>query len=776
MDSSTLLNRPRTTASITPKITKINSLALVSTQARKSSTKLVKVFEKGTYQKKTQLTVLNRYKKRLESIQKQNDRNFNKKRQVKLKLPDIKKYVGNFFTPGSTNDPLKAIGALAAFKSFQKGSKGDWGGALGSGLVAAGLLFGPSLLKGGINMMRGGGGAASGAAGSGGVGGVTPWWMKNTQSLSRSNQSYAKFIQGNSNIGDRARLVRRGMISPAGIFSRGGPEQVAKFGDASKVGKAFGRFGKAIIPGVGAAVGAIDATMRAKEGDITGASIAGTSATLDALAAGSAATGIGLPVAGLLSIASFGLDVVNLVRDLSGASEKEAQRNKANQPDRLKQQTEQQKALVEKKKEEGGKLTFKKTLNSYDKAVAKFEQFSKSFVPSTRAKSTYVEGREPLPPPPPPGQNLVADTQVVQDAIDFRNQFPLGRGTPNVSMTPHELHLRENTMLHAAGIGNDPTVERVHVEGSSHYSNRAIDIPVNSKPLGDRVAQFWRSRGYYVIWQVPDHYTHVHVQWNAGSPQAGAPTSPASTAGGTKGYIIVPGHASGGGAPGEKALVKRLAIDAYNKIKKQNPSAAVQYMDLDSMFEDTDAGWNKQKSWYENMERQGYQVLEIHMDQKGGIGKGVIRSHGQQSAVSNEWIRQGNYAYPKDWRSKPGEQPLAGPARGVDLFELGKMKDGTYTQRDIDALNAPFVSSVLSSVRGSVRQTTVPIATRLPYQQGYRASQPTVIPYPVMQQSRQPRQPQMMQASSSAPALMGGPSEEQLLNSFYKKVLLNTLL
>ena len=35
-----------------------------------------------------------------------------------------------------------------------------------------------------------------------------PWWQKNTKSLSRANESYSRFISGQSNIGDRLRSFR----------------------------------------------------------------------------------------------------------------------------------------------------------------------------------------------------------------------------------------------------------------------------------------------------------------------------------------------------------------------------------------------------------------------------------------------------------------------------------------------------------------------------------------------------------------------------------------
>lgn len=49
-------------------------------------------------------------------------------------------------------------------------------------------------------------------------------------SLSRANESFARFIQGQSNIGDRLRLFRRGRIDLSGLFTKGGftPEGTLK--------------------------------------------------------------------------------------------------------------------------------------------------------------------------------------------------------------------------------------------------------------------------------------------------------------------------------------------------------------------------------------------------------------------------------------------------------------------------------------------------------------------------------------------------------------------
>ena len=175
---------------------------------------------------------------------------------------------------------------------------------------------------------------------------------------------------------------------------RRGPKITGDVGGFGKIGKAFTRFGKSAIPIAGAALGAADAAIRVNEGDVTGASIAGTSATLDAISAGLTATGIGIFPAAVLSAVSFGLDLVNLVRDLSGASDREAKKRKRERAEnrgsrngeteiqkRLREETEKQKERSNKSqpKVESGELTFGKTLDGYERVIKKFEEFSNIF-------------------------------------------------------------------------------------------------------------------------------------------------------------------------------------------------------------------------------------------------------------------------------------------------------------------------------------------------------------------------------------------------------------
>lgn len=459
MNTELLLNKPKS-PTVTARVYKFSSLVKVSTEAKKSSLKLRKIFESGVYQKKTRLTVLDRYKKRLDSINKQKEkRQYSRKSKSPSKV-GIKKFAGTFFS--GSGDIATQIATLAALNAFEKGSKGDLLGALGPGLLATGIFAGSSLLGLGVG--------------------------KGVSSL----------FKGGASSGVQNSLKRGPKVTKSGDFRnpfRKRPKVTGDVGGFSRIVKAFGRFGKSIVPVAGAALGAIDATMRAQEGDVTGASIAGTSASLDALAAASAATGIGLPVAGLLSVASFGLDIVNLVRDLSGASEKEAQKNKPKIEEKLKQQTKKQKDLLKKGEDGRSQLTFKKTLNRYKNVVDKFEEFSQIFKPISGASSKEEDQRRATMV-----ENLVGDQDHIEEPgyefTQYISQYLTGdpkspaydesHGTSanyhdHVAFKDRELAIRAYKYLESKGIdvtefqGFDPVGG--HTPGSAHYSGLAFDIP-----------------------------------------------------------------------------------------------------------------------------------------------------------------------------------------------------------------------------------------------------------------------------------------------------------
>ena len=90
-------------------------------------------------------------------------------------------------------------------------------------------------------------------------------------------------------------------------------------GPFAKLKGPLSKFAGSVVPGVGAVVGAADAAARFSAGDKIGGTLASISATLDALAAGSAIlalTGIGAVVPAAFGTVSMGIDVVLLIRDI----------------------------------------------------------------------------------------------------------------------------------------------------------------------------------------------------------------------------------------------------------------------------------------------------------------------------------------------------------------------------------------------------------------------------------------------------------------------------
>ena len=477
MDAQKLLEAPKPQPKIVARVSKVNNLVKVSTEARKTSTKLRKTFEKGIYQRKTQLSVLNRYKNRLDSIQKEKDRAYQKKTKKttkeKLKVP---KFKGSFFS--KSGDPLFQIAALAGLNSLEKLLEGDLLGALSPGMVAAGALMAPGLL--GLA-----GGAIEGFFGRG----PKPQRGFDVTGRRVSTSAQNRYRQ---RFGDKAFKNRFGKDALKRSQQTGDVVSTATKG--GRAARSFGRFGASIIPGVGAVVGAADAAIRASEGDVTGAAISGAGASLDSFAAVSAATGVGLPLAGLASMASFALDLTNLTRDLIGASDKEIEKN------RLKTQTEKEKKLAEAK----GNLTFTKTLDSYSTALVKFEEFSKEFtkglfmspkdvkleaarVESRGAGSTPINGA---------GYEFTQKASFSQYLTGDPSSpgYDAAHGTvgnyhDHVAFKDRDTMQRAAAYLISKGIKvTEMNVSSGHTPGSAHYDGRAFDVPGSqwngSGPIG----------------------------------------------------------------------------------------------------------------------------------------------------------------------------------------------------------------------------------------------------------------------------------------------------
>lgn len=57
--------------------------------------------------------------------------------------------------------------------------------------------------------------------------------------------------------------------------------------------------------------------------------------------------------------------------------------------------------------------------------------------------------------------------------------------------------------------------DHVHSRASAHYDGLALDFH-SSDP--DRLAALFRETGYRVLWKVPGHYGHLHVEHTSAEP------------------------------------------------------------------------------------------------------------------------------------------------------------------------------------------------------------------------------------------------------------------
>lgn len=65
--------------------------------------------------------------------------------------------------------------------------------------------------------------------------------------------------------------------------------------------------------------------------------------------------------------------------------------------------------------------------------------------------------------------------------------------------------------------------DHVHARGSAHYAGAAVDLH-SSDPSGLSAAL--RQAGYRVLWNVPGHWAHVHVEVELESPRMPRPLLP----------------------------------------------------------------------------------------------------------------------------------------------------------------------------------------------------------------------------------------------------------
>jgi hypothetical protein len=104
----------------------------------------------------------------------------------------------------------------------------------------------------------------------------------------------------------------------------------------------------------------------------------------------------------------------------------------------------------------------------------------------------------------------------IEEFRQFRTQFGY-TSERKPTYSPENLQIREMGTYGSGNYDISPLADDTNYEinehrGAGHHENRAFDIPVPSKAVGDKVNQFWKSKGYTTIWQSSGHYNHVHVE------------------------------------------------------------------------------------------------------------------------------------------------------------------------------------------------------------------------------------------------------------------------
>tara|TARA_Y100000385_G_scaffold220996_1_gene230616 strand:+ start:2083 stop:4074 length:1992 start_codon:yes stop_codon:yes gene_type:complete len=104
----------------------------------------------------------------------------------------------------------------------------------------------------------------------------------------------------------------------------------------------------------------------------------------------------------------------------------------------------------------------------------------------------------------------------IEEFRQFRTQFGY-TSQRKPTFNAENLQIREMGTYGSGNYDISPLADDTNYEievhkGAGHHENRAFDIPVPSKAVGDKVSQFWKSKGYTTIWQSKGHYNHVHVE------------------------------------------------------------------------------------------------------------------------------------------------------------------------------------------------------------------------------------------------------------------------
>ena len=163
---------------------------------------------------------------------------------------------------------------------------------------------------------------------------------------------------------------------------------------------------------------------------------------------------------------------------------------------------------------------------------------------------------------------------------------------------------------------------------------------------------------------------------------------------------------AGGGAPGEMELTPALARNIVANVKRRvGSNVPVKVLDMHGTTANTDSAFTVQQNKLKDLERQGYEVIELHMDaslESGvGTGRGVILPMPGTDAINPV---EADFARTAGAFAREHRGGLAGTNRGVSLIELGNMspelqqkvlRGGGLTKQELDKLTKPLEDSLI---------------------------------------------------------------------------------
>jgi hypothetical protein len=173
----------------------------------------------------------------------------------------------------------------------------------------------------------------------------------------------------------------------------------------------------------------------------------------------------------------------------------------------------------------------------------------------------------------------------------------------------------------------------------------------------------------------------------------------------SKGILIAPGHYKyGGGTAGtsgvnEYKANRIIGMRIVELVKQMNPDIPIRFYEHPGPIEDSNKGLSDMANTYQSLEKQGYEVIEIHHDQPGGRsglipGKNVSPI---EAALAGSF---GNFG--KGYRGG-----LAMPDRNVSILEMRDLS-GAYQRglgsgdlRFIDSTSRKAAQAILSGYGGT---------------------------------------------------------------------------